>query len=65
MLSFLRDAELALQREKFCTMDRGKWAVKAVEARELAAMIRGIYWPYEVAKMKERMREKEENTCEV
>ena len=65
MLSFLRDAELASRREKFCAMDREKWAVKAVEGLELAAMIRGIYCPYEVAKMKERMREKEENTCEV
>src|SRR5271170_5020418 len=53
VLSFLSDAELALRREKYATRSRDKYAMKAVEALELAAMMRGIYWPYEVARAME------------
>jgi hypothetical protein len=58
VLSFLRDAEVALRSEKYAIRNRDKYAMKAVEALELAAMMRGIYWPYEVARAMERKNKK-------
>jgi len=47
-LHFLSEAEIALEMEK--ETGRIEDSVKAVEALELAAMVRAIYWPYEVAR---------------
>lgn len=64
-LEFLRVAEDALRKENNATKDKEKYFVKAVEALEIAAMVRGLYWPYEVARAREKkLRVTSENTGE-
>lgn len=66
-VEFLREAEEALWKEKNATTDREKYSVKAVEAVEFAAMVRGLYWPYEVSRAMEKnnkLRVTSENTGE-
>ena len=63
-LEFLREAEEALWKEKNATTNKEKYSVKAVEALEIAAMVRGLYWPYEVAKAMDKKNKKPRVTNE-